>query len=78
LLPKLPALEHLDIGANLIEAPTDGGISKLECYSTTLKVLILAGNPFADALADGIKKEVLLTIPNIKMVNDEEVTEEDH
>lgn len=76
-LPKLPSLEHLDLGANLIESPADGGLSLLECYASTLKTLIIAGNPFADALGDGVKREVLLTIPGIKMVNDEEVNEED-
>ena len=78
VLPNLPCLEHLDIGANLIEAPADGGISKFECYATTLKVLIVTGNPFADALADGVKKEVLLTIPGIQKVNEDEITAEDH
>ena len=62
-LPKLPALEYLDIGANAIETPADGGLSLLECYADTLKTLIVGGNPFADALGDGVKKEVLLTIP---------------
>jgi len=76
-LPKLPALEYLDIGANAIEAPIDGGLSLLGCYADTLKTLIISGNPFADALGDGIKKEVLLTIPKIKMVGEEEVNEED-
>lgn len=77
-LPTLPCLEYLDIGANLIEAPADGGISQLESFASTLKTLIVAGNPFADALADGVKKEVLLTIPGIEKVNDEDITPEDH
>ena len=41
-----------------------------------LKTVILAGNPFADNLGDGLKKEVLLHM-SVKMVNDEEVTPED-
>lgn len=77
-MPCLPALEYLDLGANLIEAPADGGISNLACFADTLKTLILSGNPFADALGDGVTKEVLLTIPTIKMVGEAEVTEEDH
>lgn len=38
---------------------------------------MLAGNPFADALGDKIKIEVLLTLRKIKFVGEDEINEED-
>jgi len=74
-LPELPSLEHLDLGANAIEK-ADGDIPALAIYPT-LKTLVMAGNPFADALADKLKMEILLTLRNIKFVGEDPITEED-
>ena len=74
-LPELPSLEHLDLGMNVIETP-NGGIPNLGVY-TKLKTLIMAGNPFADALGDKLKIEVLLTLRKIKFVGEEEINDED-
>ena len=74
-LPTLPSLEHLDLGGNVIEK-ADGDIPSLAIYPT-LKTLIMAANPFADALGDKLKIEVLLTLRKIKFVGDEEINDED-
>ena len=74
-LPDLPSLEHLDLGMNVIETP-NGGIPNLGIY-TKLKTLIMAGNPFADALGEKLKIEVLLTLRKIKFVGEEEINDED-
>jgi Leucine rich repeat len=74
-LPTLPALEHLDLGGNVIEK-ADGDIPSLAIYPT-LKTLIMAANPFADALGDKLKIEVLLTLRKIKFVGEEEINDED-
>ena len=74
-LPTLPSLEHLDLGGNVIEK-ADGDIPSLAIYPT-LKTLIMAANPFADALGDKLKIEVLLTLRKIKFVGEEEINDED-
>ena len=74
-LPTLPALEHLDLGGNVIEK-TDGDIPALAIYPT-LKTLIMAANPFADALGDKLKIEVLLTLRKIKFVGEDEINDDD-
>jgi hypothetical protein len=75
-LPHLPALESLDLGANLIEVP-NGDIPNLALYKN-LKFLNMAGNPFADAMGDKIKIEVILMNKKIKFVGEEELNEDDH
>lgn len=74
-LPTLPALEHLDLGGNVIEK-ADGDIPQLAIYPT-LKTLNMAANPFADALGDKLKIEVLLTLRKIKFVGEEPIVDED-
>lgn len=75
-IPELPALEHFDIGANVIEKA--GELPKLAGLRR-LKVLIMAGNPWADEKGDDLKKEVLIALDelNIKTVNEDEISPED-
>merc|ERR1719362_1657102 len=75
-IPDLPALEHFDVGANVIEKA--GELPKLSGLKK-LKVLIMAGNPWADEKGDDLKKEVLIALDDlhIKTVNEDEITPED-
>jgi len=46
-----------------------------------LREVDFSGNPFAEELADGLKMELLVEVielRNLKLVGEEEVTEEDH
>jgi hypothetical protein len=49
---------------------------------TKLRALIMVGTPLADELADRFKAEVLIAVGNvlkdIKLLNEDEVTEEDY
>lgn len=58
-IPDLPSLEHFDIGSNVIEKA--GELPKLAGLKR-LKVLIMAGNPWADEKGDDLKKEVLIAL----------------
>jgi len=71
--PLLPELETLDASANAIEADGDKELAKLsDCEN--LKTLIMAGNPWVDEKGDDFKKEVLIALDclNIVQVNDSE------
>ena len=50
--PTLPALEHLDLGANVIVGADT--ITHLSDFKK-LRNIVVAGNPFADELADKLK-----------------------
>jgi len=75
-LPVLPCLEKFDLGANPMEKL--GEVKKLGGL-TCLKHVIFQGCPFADEKGDDLKKEVLIALDHlkIKVVNEDEVTEED-
>lgn len=75
--PNLPSLEFLDIQNNTIER--DGELPKLG-HLRKLHTLNAAGCPFADEKGDGFKIDVLIFLDmlKVKVVNDDEVTEEDH
>lgn len=66
----------MDIGANLIDKA--GELQKLGGLKR-LRVLVMAGNPWADEKGDDLKKEVLIALDelNIKTVNEDEITAED-
>ena len=73
VVPKLPALQDLDLGGNQIE-----GIKELEKlkHLSALKVFSVAGNEALDGMGDGIKKEILIVLDMLKFqkINDEEVS----
>jgi Leucine-rich repeat (LRR) protein len=75
-LPNLPSLERFDCGGNPIEKLTE--LKKLGSLHA-LKHIVLAGCPFADESGDNLKKEVLIQLDHLKirMVNEDEITEED-
>lgn len=75
-LPSLPSLEKFDVGANPMEKL--GEIKKLRNMHC-LKTVVFAGCPFADEKGDDLKKEVLIALDHlkIKVVNEDEITEED-
>ena len=75
-LPDLPALEKFDLGSNPIEKLTE--VKKLGGLDALSRV-IFQGCPFADEKGDDLKKEVLIALSHlkIKMVNEDEITEED-
>jgi Leucine-rich repeat (LRR) protein len=75
-LPHLPSLERFDCGGNPIEKLTE--IKKLGSL-LSLKHIVLAGCPFADEAGDNLKKEILYHLDHLKirMVNEDEITEED-
>lgn len=77
--PVIPELEHFDAGENLIEKDGEKELENLkEC--SNLKTLIMAGNPWVDEKGDDFKKEVLISLDNLKIriVNEmEEVTDEE-
>lgn len=75
--PQLPALEFLDIQNNPIEK--DGELPQLK-HLTKLTTLNMAGTAFVDEKGDDFKREVLMELDmlkHIKIVNEDEVTEED-
>jgi Leucine-rich repeat (LRR) protein len=75
-LPDLPALEKFDLGSNPIEKLAE--VKKLGGLDALSRV-IFQGCPFADEKGDDLKKEVLIALSHlkIKMVNEDEITEED-
>lgn len=75
-LPTLPALERFDFGGNPIEKLTE--LQKLG-QLLSLKHLIMQGCPFAEEKGDDLKKEVLIQLDHLKIriVNEDEITEED-
>lgn len=77
-MPHLPALEQLNMSNNKLK--DKACIMALAKYST-LHTLTMMECPFTEELGDGFKGEVLLELgldlPNLKMINDEEVTPED-
>lgn len=75
-LPTLPSLEKFDLGGNPIEKLAEvKKLSGLHC----LKHVIFQGCPFADEKGDDLKKEVLISLSHlkIKIINEDEITEED-
>jgi hypothetical protein len=77
-VPTLPLLNHLDLGNNPLA--TADCLANLAAYKD-LKVIIMAGCPFAEELGDKFKSEVLIQLgtllKQIKTVNEEEVVDED-
>ena len=72
----LPALKKLDLSENQMENQAD--FFKMKHYPT-LESLSMAGNAGVDELGE-LKKEILIRLPelkNIKIVNEDEVTEDD-
>jgi len=77
--PVLPELEHFDASENLIEANGEKELENLE-QCEKLTTLLMAGNPWVDEKGDDFKKEVLIALEqlNIVQVNDmEPVTSEE-
>jgi Leucine-rich repeat (LRR) protein len=76
--PMLPALETLDLGKNKLASADN--MKRLNHYSN-LQTIIMAECPFVEEMADRFKSELLIVcgkdLTHIKMVNEEEVTEED-
>lgn len=72
----MPSLQKFDLGANPMEKL--GEVKKLGGL-TSLKHVIFQGCPFADEKGDDLKKEVLIALDHlkIKVVNEDEITEED-
>ena len=65
--PALPAMETFDCSENLIEQNGEKELENLsECAS--LKTLLMAGNPWVDEKADDFKKEVLIALDMLKIV----------
>lgn len=76
----MPELEHFDASENKIEADGEKEIANLsEC--TSLKTLVMTGNPWVDEKGDEFKKEVLIALDKltIRRVNDmeEDFTDEE-
>ena len=78
--PALPALEHFDASENQI---TENGEKELDHLKDCAKLvnLQMAGNPWVDEKGEDFKKEVLIALDHLRImqVNDaeEEVTEEE-
>lgn len=73
----MPALENLDLSNNKLA--DKACLLALKQYPNLL-TLKFEGCPFADELADAIKSEILVEVPELtklKMVGEDEVTEED-
>ena len=71
--PQLPELEHFDASENKIEADGEKELANLgDCSS--LKIIIMSGNPWVDEKGDEFKKEVLIALDglDIRRVNDME------
>lgn len=77
IFPDLPKLEYLNLRETKIASIEE--VKKLE-LTENLKELNMLGTPLADELADGIKKEFILLLPEIDLekVNKDPVTQEDH
>ena len=78
MLPDLPSLEHLDVGANVIVGGSENLLA-LSKYSN-LKNFVAAGNPFADELGDKLKGELLFQLypgVKVKFIGEDEVVEDD-
>ena len=76
-LPKLPSLEVLDLSNNKIA--TDSCLPLFAKFPK-LHTLIMTGCPYAEEKGDSFKNEVLVILGtelNFKMVNEDEVTEDD-
>ena len=75
-IPQLPNLEILNFKETKLEKFTD--VKNLEIL-TSLADLNIAGTPAEEAAGDGLKKEVLILLENLKLkkFNGEEVTEDD-
>ena len=76
-MPDLPQLEVLNLSSNKLAAKDC--IFALAKYPT-LREVDFSGNPFADELADGLKMELLVEVPELKLlktVGEDEVTEDD-
>ena len=73
-LPFLPLIEHIDIGGNKL--PDLKEIQKLEKISV-LKSLNAVGNPATDEFGDASKKELIMLLPKLQRINEDDVTADD-
>ena len=73
-LPILPALKYLNIRENPVT--TTAELAKLGGFAG-LQKLHVQGGPLAEEVGDNLKKEVLIVLPNLLVVNKEEVTPEE-
>ena len=65
--PQLPELEYFDASENAIEANGEKELAKLgECEKLT--TLIMAGCPWVDEKGDEFKKEVLIALEHLSIV----------
>ena len=82
-LPDLPALQYLNMRDNKIDkdAPEVDKCSEIEKLGSlrSLCKLNMQGNPYADAIEDMFKREVLIALDklNWESINKDEVVEED-
>eukprot|EP00747_Dinoflagellata_sp_TGD_P163019 gnl/TRDRNA2_/TRDRNA2_181278_c0_seq1.p1 gnl/TRDRNA2_/TRDRNA2_181278_c0~~gnl/TRDRNA2_/TRDRNA2_181278_c0_seq1.p1 ORF type:complete len:329 (+),score=92.38 gnl/TRDRNA2_/TRDRNA2_181278_c0_seq1:88-1074(+) len=76
-----PCVTELNISGNQLPGPGEDEslpeIRRLGLEAPKLKTVMLAGNPFADTLGDGLKVEMVVYAPQLKTVEGEPVTEED-
>lgn len=74
--PDLPALEYLDASKNLFEKEDEAG--KLR-HLSKLNTLNMLECPVHEEKGDDLKREILISLDclQLKMVNEEEITEED-
>jgi len=72
--PELPSLKKYNLRENQIADLAE--IKKFEQLEDT-HWINLAGNPVSDEAGDGFKKEVLIMLPYMEVVNKDAVTEED-
>jgi len=75
--PDLPQLEYFNLRETKIATVED--VKKVEVLENLI-ILNLLGTPIADDLGDGIKKELILLLPDLYLekVNKEALTAEDH
>jgi Leucine-rich repeat (LRR) protein len=73
-LPDLPALEYLNLTENKLTEVK--ALRPLSTYGS-LRSLNLKGTPLGEELADNAKKEVLIVLSRLAVINKEEVTTED-
>ena len=77
--PSLPALETFDASENQITENGEAELDHLQ-HCSKLTTLLMAGNPWVEEKGEDFKKEVLIALDMLKImqVNDaEEVTEEE-
>jgi hypothetical protein len=64
-------LSSIDLRENKLGKLSE--IKKLEGYKTLTQITLL-GNPLQEEMGDVIKKEILMFMPFLKSINEEEVT----